>query len=40
MEAKLAAALAADGVKLPPLSSEERLRALRIAAAVRGNGVR
>jgi hypothetical protein len=32
MEKRLAAALAADGRTLPSLSSEERLRALRIAA--------
>jgi hypothetical protein len=40
MEKRLAAALAADGRTLPPLSSEERLKALRIAAAARGNGIR
>ena len=40
LEAKRAAALAADGEKLPPLSSEERHRALRVAAAARGNGIR
>jgi hypothetical protein len=40
MEKRLAAALEADGRKLPAFSPEERLRALRIAAAVRGNGIR
>jgi hypothetical protein len=40
LETKLAAALAADGVKLPPLSSTERLRALRVAAAMRANDIR
>jgi hypothetical protein len=40
LEAKRAAALAADSVKLPPLSSEVRHRALRVAAAARGNGIR
>jgi hypothetical protein len=40
MEKRLAAALEADGKKLPPFPPEERLRALRIAAAARGNGIR
>jgi len=40
MEKRLAAALEADGRTLPPFSAEERLRALRIAAAARGNGIR
>jgi hypothetical protein len=35
MEARLAAALAADGVKLPPQSPDDRLKALRLAAARR-----
>jgi hypothetical protein len=39
MEKKLAAALAADGRTLPPMSPDEKLKALRTAAAKRGNGI-
>jgi hypothetical protein len=39
MEAKLAAALAADGKTLPVLSPAENLRLLRVGAAARGNGL-
>ena len=38
MEKRLAKALAADGRTLPPMSPEEKLKALRSAAAKRGNG--
>jgi hypothetical protein len=40
MEKRLAAALEGDGQTLPPFSPEERLKALRKAAAARGNGIR
>jgi hypothetical protein len=39
MEKRLAKALAADGRTLPPMSPEEKLKALRTAAAKRGNGI-
>jgi hypothetical protein len=38
-EKRLAAALAADGKVLSPMSTEEKLSALRKAAAARGNGI-
>jgi hypothetical protein len=40
MEKRLADALKADGKTLPPFYREDRLKALRIAAAARGNGIR